>query len=230
MSDLDHDPLQPHLPTPIAKQFVKYVLGFMVAVGIGLAPYLGKLEVPLFSALLNLLPMSMHNTVLPLSAFLMGIVAVCTQWYAAERLARSRLNRLFVSVLAVLLAGTVALLVIHNRVVVEVDIPATGETATYLVGFSRSNRPPCTQEISNAECLVLLTLDEARIASFWGDQRINDARLALTSAYILCTACFGALVGVLVLGGQHRGSALRRPGTGTKAKRQQEPMTADPGA
>src|SRR5882724_5196164 len=72
-------------PTRTAKKFVRYMVGFGVSVAVGLAPYLGTLHVPLFSSLLDLIPEPIRGTVIPLSAALMGVVAVIVEWYGWER-------------------------------------------------------------------------------------------------------------------------------------------------
>src|SRR5437016_3481091 len=97
MSD---DPLSgnqnaPPPPPPLARRWIRYLLGFGVSVAIGLAPYLGKVHVPLFSPLLDLIPESLQTTILPLSSALMGIVAVGVQWYGGERLTEQWLRRAF---------------------------------------------------------------------------------------------------------------------------------------
>src|SRR4051812_25046827 len=69
-------------PTPLAKRFVRSVLGFGVGVGLGLAPFLGKLGVPGFSALLSLFPEALSAFLIPVSAFLMGMLAAVTQFYS----------------------------------------------------------------------------------------------------------------------------------------------------
>ena len=83
-------------PTPIARRYVSYVVGFGVALGIGLAPFLGK--VAGVDALLNLFPRSLHGSLIPLSAFLMGFIAGDENGVSAAMLLeavrrRSRLNR-----------------------------------------------------------------------------------------------------------------------------------------
>lgn len=60
-------PAEAHVPPPppLARQLVHYILGFGVSVAVGLAPYLGRVNVPLFDSLLKLIPTSIHDTVFP---------------------------------------------------------------------------------------------------------------------------------------------------------------------
>jgi len=189
-------PIRP--PTPLGRKLVRYVLGFGVGIAVGLAPYLGLLDVPLFKPLLSLIPDSVRDQVIPLSAALMGAVAVVVQWYAGERLARRWLRRLFARTLGAAVLSFILLTIIHSLVVVTLPI-GRHESASYVVGFTRPVKPLCTAEISNAECIKLVTTDPAEIASFWGDRQVQLARLSLIFSYLLFTGSFGTLIGLIIL-------------------------------
>jgi hypothetical protein len=188
----------PRLPTPLARRFVRYVVGFGVAVAIGLAPFLGELDLPLFTPLLHLIPRSVRDTLVPLSAALMGLVAVVVQWLGEERLSRVRLRKMFARTLAVAVFSFVLLFTLHNFIVVRVPIPSLDSTETFIVGFTRPDAPGC-QGFSDSECIKRLSMNEELIASYWGDRRIALASLCLKLAYLLFTGSFGALVGLLAL-------------------------------
>ena len=74
-----------------------------------------------------------------------------------------------------------------------------GESLSFLAGFSRPNRPPCTEEVSDAACIKLISSNPANIESFWGDRQIRVAKIALIFSCLLFTGSFGALVGLVVL-------------------------------
>lgn len=175
------------------------MIGFGVSVAVGLAPYLGRLEIPLFTPLLKLIPEAIQNLIIPVSAALMGIVAVVTQFYAGERLSRVRLRKLFLRTIIFACVTCLLLIVVHTLVVVKVPILGGKESATFLVGFVRPNEPPCTAEVSDAECIKYLTLDESAIASFWGDKQVRIAKLSLIVPYLLFLSSFGILVALLLL-------------------------------
>ena len=88
------------LPTPVGRRWVNYLIGFSVGVGSGLSVYLGKVHVPLFSPLLDLIPFTLQNTLIPLSSALMGIVAVAVQFYSYTRWGARRLGGLFARTIA----------------------------------------------------------------------------------------------------------------------------------
>lgn len=187
------------LPSPpsIAKQLVKYIIGFGVSVGIGLAPYLGKIEIPFFDSLLKLIPNSLHNSVLPLSAALMGLVSVVIQWYGNESDNKDWLSKAFFRTLTLTFASFLILFIIH--VFVVVSVPYEGGSETFLIGFVRPIKPPCGVEISDLECIRRITLSDAAIQSFWGSFQIRVATLALVLPYLVFTGSFGLLVGLLLL-------------------------------
>jgi hypothetical protein len=200
----------PAAPTPLARRFVRYVVGFGVSVAVGLAPYLGRLRVPGFDALLNLIPDTLQSVALPLSAAVMGTLAVCVQWFGEEHLTRTWLRRAFVRTLATFISAFIVLMVVQSFVVTSVRVPAEGRTASFLVGFQRPYREPCPIGVSDAECIKRLTLDDARIAAFWGDGAIRAARLALLVPYLVTTGAFGTLVGLLLMRGEVRQRQARR--------------------
>jgi hypothetical protein len=187
-------------PTQVGRRWINYVVGFSVGVGTGLSVYLGKVHVPLFSPLLDLIPFTLQNTLIPLSSALMGIVAVAIQFYSYTRLGPRRLGGLFVRTIAAGMTALLLFIIVHTYVVVTIDTTPTGR-ASFLVCFTRPERPPCPTGVSDAECITRLTMDPARISSFWGDHCLHTAQLALELTYLATTALFGALVGLIVLRG-----------------------------
>src|SRR5882672_2930175 len=112
MGNRSDTPLKtPKMPTPLAQKFVRWLLGFGVSVSIGLSPYLGKTGIPGFSPLLSLFPLNVPEVAIPLSAFLMGVVAVVVQWLGNRRLSAQWLNKMFKRWLLVTLISFSLLLV-----------------------------------------------------------------------------------------------------------------------
>ena len=205
-------------PPAIASLWVRYMLGLGVSVVVGLAPYLGKLNVPLFTPLLSLIPDSLQTSLIPTSTALMSVVAVAIQWYGGERPSRKRLSRWFARILLLVVVSFVLLVYIGNAVVVRVQFLGT-ESASILVGFSRPYKAPCPEGVSDSECIRShLTFNPAAIESFWGDRQIRIARLALTLSYLFFMCSFSSLVGVLVL----RAVGSRRTGKGRSPVRDTE--------
>jgi hypothetical protein len=183
---------------PLATKWAKYVVGFGVSVAIGLAPYLGKLDVPLFTPLLNLIPPTVQDTAIPLSAALMGVVAVLIEWYGMSSLTIETVQKWFSRTVLWIIAGFILLTIIQTKVVARVPISSGKQTASFLVGLRDPHTPPC-EKVGKAECIKLITMDPAKIESHWGDDNIASARLALVFSYLAFTSGFGFLVGMLVL-------------------------------
>lgn len=191
---MNGDPGKIKPPTKIGRQFVRYVVGFGVGVAIGLAPYLGKLDIPLFTPLLNLIPITIQDTVLPLSAALMGIVAVVVEWYGREKITKSWLNKAFIRSLILTLVAFVILICVHTMFVVNVSLDGGTDSVSILVGYERPIKEPCTEDVSDSECIKLITLNPSEISALWGDKAIKVAKLALILSYLTFTGLFGSSV------------------------------------
>lgn len=207
---------QPTLPTWLAKRFVRYMVGFGVAVAIGMAPFLGTLDLPLFAPLLAMFPDSLRGTAIPLSSFVMGLVAIAVQFAAGEVVSRKGLRRWFVRTLVLIVGGVVLLLVLYSELVTVIPDVAKvdGEGTRYVAlvtGLSRQPHCTCEPTLSDAACIREIGF--ANVAACWGDAQVRRSGLALTLVYLLLMGGFGALVGLLLLQekGRRQGKA---PGKG----------------
>lgn len=208
-------------PPQIGRRFVNYLLGFGVSVAVGLAPYLGKLEIPLFEPLLNVLPPSEHGVAIPLSAAIMGALAVAVQWFAGDEPSRGSLRRKFVGTLFGF-SLTVALFFVVD-VFTVIRLPVAGDrTAVLLVGLGEPRCQECAS-LSPAECVRSISFEPSRIERCWGSTGLRVARLSLVGAYLAVTSLFGVLVGLLVVSGSEgrrtarRSAARRSPASGAGA-------------
>lgn len=178
------------------------MLAFGVTVGVGLAPLLGKIDVPLFSPLLKMLPDSEQARLITTSTAGMALVAIIVHWFATDTPLPTLWRRLIFVTLASL---TFALYFqfVDTSDAVAVQIPFGGSndraTRTFLVGFNFPNKPPC-EGLSRADCISRrLSFDEREIATYWGDPEIARARRALTRSYLFFMIVFGLLVGLVSL-------------------------------
>jgi hypothetical protein len=185
----------PHLAT----QWVSYLLGFSVSVAVGLAPYLGRVKIPLFTPLLSLIPLTIQDVAIPVSSAAMGIVAVVVQWYGSTRISGAWLSRMFVRTLASCVLLFVAFVTIEMMAVEHIDIPATGGRVSFVVGFSYPNKAPCT-ELSRADCIgKKIGLNPAAVLTYFGGKQVHESELLLILTYTALMSSFGALVGLLVI-------------------------------
>ena len=190
-------------PTPLARRFVRSVLGFGVGIGLGLAPFLGK--VVGVDALLRLYPQEMQASLITLSSFLMGIVAAAIQYYAGEGIGRTTLRRWFRRSLIGLLGALLLLIVLYELFVERVSTRNT----PLVIALSRTETCDCPAKLGDAACIEQITVDPAALDSCWGSRPRKMSRLLLRLSYLLVTGGFGVLVGLLLI--QEEGTRRRRP-------------------
>ena len=186
--------IKPKLPR-LASDWVRYLLGFTVSIGVGLAPYLGLVGVPLFTPLLSLIPHSLQSIAIPISIASMGIIAVLVQWRKRDPAKRSEFS------LALVLAVVTLVLFISIQIlaVAHVEVPAADQTVSFAVGFYAPQRPPC-EGLSRDVCIAQrLGFDEAVIDGYFGDTQTRLTKLALVLSYIGFMSSFGWMVGLLLL-------------------------------
>jgi hypothetical protein len=180
----------------LTKRWVQLVLGFSVSVVAGLAPYLGKF-VPLFAPLLAILPEAIQPIAIPLSASAMGVLAVLIQWRGSQELRPNQQKTRFVRTVLVCTIALIALAGIETIGVVRVDVPAVNQTVSFAVGPSHPGTPPCVG-LSRADCIKhQLSLDEARIDSYFGEEWVNLTKFLLVIVYATFMSTFAALVVML---------------------------------
>jgi hypothetical protein len=183
----------------LATQWVSYLLGFSVSVAAGLAPYLGRVKIPLFTPLLSLIPLTIQDVAIPVSSAAMGIVAVVVQWYGSTRISEAWLSRIFVRTLTSCALLFVAFVSIEMMAVERIDVPATGGRVSFVVGFSYPNKAPCA-ELSRSDCIgKKIGLNPAAVLTYFGGQQVHESELMLVITYTAFMSSFGALVGLLVI-------------------------------
>jgi hypothetical protein len=201
-SSSSQSPNKPAAPPPLAAQWVRLVVAFGVSVAVGLAPYLGRLNVPLFTPMLSLIPETVQPVAIPLSAASMGIVAVLVQWYGSQHTQQSWLQAMFTRSVAICVLCLIALTAIEFIAVVRVEVPATGSAVSFAVGPSAPNTPPCVG-LGRADCIRhQLSLDPARVEAYFGEREAAFTKLTLVLIYVLFMSMFGVLVGLVLLAGR----------------------------
>jgi hypothetical protein len=188
------------LPTqPLARRFVRYALSFGVSVGVGMAPFLGKIKIPGFEALLELFPAQLQGVLIPLSAFLMGLVALAIQFYHSERIATGNLRKYFKLGFAAMLAGFFLFVILYKLFVIRVPFAGGERVAAVVVTPTRLSMCGCDPRLTNYDCIRTLSFDPAAQATCWGGEALEIRELSLMIPYLLLTSGFGALIGLLIL-------------------------------
>lgn len=203
---------KPKIPAPpsLSQTLVKRILGFGVWVAAGLAPFLGAYRVPLFSALLELYPSSLRPVLLPLSGFLMGVIALKVETAGTGRLTRKSLDRWLRISEITLAASFLLLVVLYQLLVTRVTYqlhrpPAPSTTEAFVTGtltvpvHQEDSECKCPQGQDAKGCIEKISFNDSHMETCFGPRRVVLARLALTLLYLALTGSFAAAVGVFVL-------------------------------
>lgn len=193
---------------PVPRRFVRYILGFGVSVGVGLAPFLGKIKVPGFSALLEVLPVQLQSVLVPFSAFLMGLVALAVQFYYREKVSARTIRRYFRAGFVAIVLGFFMFVVLYRLFVIRVPIDEGRSHTAFVVSATRLAGCRCEDSDTDLECVKAVTFDPAALATCWGGASLELRELSLMVSYLLLTSGFGALIGLLIV--QEEVQRLRR--------------------
>jgi hypothetical protein len=211
------------LPTLLARRYVRYVVGFGVAVGLGLTPFIGK--IPGLDTVSSMIPDTLQGSFIPIAALAMGLVAVVVQFYSGETIQRAAVRRRFNFSLIFLTAGLVIFLVLYAQLVVPVPILNGASTTPIVISFSRTNNCGCKTTDEDIDCIKAASFDPAKIERCWGSRPIRWSKLLLRLSYLTVTVGFGALIGLLLLQEEARRKQKRRP---RKAAAPSPPAPAPP--
>jgi len=183
----------------LRKNWIDLVFGFSVSVVAGLMPYLGRF-IPAFAPLQVILPEAVQPVAIPLSAAAMGIAAVLIQWQGIQKLKPTEARSWFYRTLLVCAISLLTLAALETIAVVRIDVPATGETVSFAVGPVHPGTAPCAG-LSRADCIKRqLSLDEARIDSYFGEQWVNVTKFVLVIVYTAFMTTFAAIIVMLAQG------------------------------
>ena len=186
---------------PAAQQYLRYMLAFGVSLAVGLAPLLGKLNVPGFSALLSLYPVNLADTIIPFAALFMALPAIAVQFYAGDRINRNKLQRWFALTLGLVGVLLFVVLALYLFFVVQVPFEGGKGRATYAIGFNQSADSICLERKKSLPTCIAeeLTFNPARVEAVYPENEIRLVKLLLSSGYLALMGSFGLLIGLLVL-------------------------------
>jgi len=203
----------PKAPSRFAEQYLKYVVGFGVWFVIGLAPFLGKLKVPGFSALIELYPPSLQEWLIPLSGIFMGMMAVTVQFMASQKTRAARIRRWFALTVIVFVASFLVLVCVYvftvtrvGRVIARGTNEAPGfMTLAVVTGTRTVPKQPagtectCVERQPAARCVADISVNPDHIDTCFGSDRVAFATLGLVLLYLGVTGSFAAAVGLLLI-------------------------------
>jgi hypothetical protein len=186
--------------TPSAQRWIRVLLSLGVGVAVGLAPWLGKSNVPGFSALLSLYPPSLQSQAIPLASFLTGVVGAFVQFFDGPRTGARNASSAFVITGIGCVVMLLLLTQIYKESVTLVTYPGDNLRVAYTTGFGQRPATCCpgTPPISDEECITGIG-NPVFVKSCFGDTRVRHAEEALLYVYLFTMTFFGVLVGLLVL-------------------------------
>jgi len=188
------------LPSPL-RYYATFIGAYCVAVGAGLAPFLGAKHFPGFTAIGQLFPMNMQRGLVAFATFLMLIPIITVQFYADDDVRRSNLNRMFVVFLPLLLILPFVLYYFFSMYVVQVDFEGGQRSASYVVGSQMLSDCPCVaQRLRMTRCIgPVLSANPAEVTACYEETEINGRRVTLAIPYLLLMLSMGAAVALIVM-------------------------------
>jgi hypothetical protein len=211
MSTTDTPPEKP--PSSFAGDFGRRIRWFGVWFLVGIAPFLGKVKVLGFSALIELYPSSLQDWLIPLSGIFMGMMAVTVEFVSSKRTDERMVTRWFVRNIAAFAASFLLLVTVYIFTVVHVGRTvargpneALGFVNVAVITGSRTVPPQfpgseckCVAGQPAERCVADISLKPENIETCFGSDRIAFATLALVLLYLAVTGSFVAAIGLLLI-------------------------------
>jgi hypothetical protein len=186
---------------PHTRKYLRYMIAFGVSVAIGLSPLLGNVNIPGFTAILTLFPLSLRSTVIPFAAFIMALPALAVQFYALDRSKLGTLRRWFKYAIGSALLAAVALFIGFMQVVVAAVPPGTDQTLRYVIGPEMRSKCPCVAKSLEIEQCIgqAITADPVQVEGCYPRSAVQFNKTIISLIYFAMMASFGTAIGVLIL-------------------------------
>jgi hypothetical protein len=211
MSPSEESPEKP--PSSFAADYGRRIRWFGIWFLVGIAPFLGKVKVPGFSALIELYPASLQGWLIPLSGIFMGMMAVVVEFVASRHAEEAVLVRWFVRNTAVFLFALLLLVSVYIFTVVQMERsiirgPNAVPEVVNIAVITGSRTVPSQYAGSDCKCplgepaercLADSSLKPENVALCFGSNRIAFSTLALVLLYLAVTGSFVAAVGLLLM-------------------------------
>ena len=178
---------------------LRYVIGLGVPIGIGISPWIANPQAPDWTSLLDPFPVSLRSILVPISAVLLGGIAVATQFYSRSHWSRSRLERIFGRLFLLFLLSMILLTVAYFLVVVRLPGDGGRSSVSFAVGFSQDSCCPCPAELSDMACAQQLNLKPSGLNHSRSDWKRKLTELWLSLLLLAAISLFAVLVGILLL-------------------------------
>jgi hypothetical protein len=187
--------------------------GFGVGLVAVLAPFLGKSKVPGFSALIEVYPTSLQDSLIPFSGIFMAAIAIAVESKGLKQTTDLVFERWMPRILSIFGLSFVLLLVIYYFSVVRIGhsvARASGEPpdVTTIAVITGSRTVPqqvpgsdCTCRAGQpaVRCVEEISLSPSNIDSCFGSNWIAFVTVVLVVLYLAVIGSFAAAVGLLIL-------------------------------
>jgi hypothetical protein len=188
------------MPERVSRRWSQMLLYFLVTVAVVAAPILGVVAVPKFNPLISAFPDDVRNVATVLMTVAFSAVAVLVRFLALGKMKNALRQRLGVGCIAGVLVLVVVIAAHLSFWVVDVEFNGGDDSVSFVVGGDgRLPSCKCDPVESDALCIKGLSLDEANVASCWGDRAIKTTRFLLLLEYLGTLFFFSLAIGFLVL-------------------------------
>jgi hypothetical protein len=188
--------------TSVQRTYGRYILAYLVTLGIGLAPVVGKVRVPGFTSIAEVFPVNLQRGLAPFATFIMAIPIVCTHFFSLDRGAGSRsLDRLFRLVLPAVIVLPLLLFYLYSSWVIQVDFEGGRQSAAYVVGDEMRRDCECAKRNLDIQTCIAewLGANPAAVTNCYPRAETNARRAGLAIVYLLMMLGFGTLIALIVL-------------------------------
>lgn len=193
-------------------RFSRTLVRIAVGTGVGLAPYLGKVQVPGFSALLELFPSVLQDKAIPVSSALMGVIAACVEYFRGEKTDQASAKRWFVRISAFAIVILFALMIVDVLGVTSIPFEGGRARVSFVTGIGQRS-PMCAEPCSpsdsacvrcetrwsDEECIERISFKESSIQTCFGSFSVKLASALLLSLYIGFMGLLAGAVAILTV-------------------------------
>jgi hypothetical protein len=178
------------------------MVAFGVSVLVGLAPLLGYLPIPLFTNILDILPINLRDRLVPFAAVLMGFPALVVQFFGAQHVLTHRLLvRWFMLWLFMAVIMAVVLFTLYSLFTVDVTLRGGEQRVYFIVGSAMLPECECVPARLKLKTCIKerLSVSPDNVDECFDDRELRVRKLLVSLPYLLLMMSLGGAVSTIVL-------------------------------